>query len=601
MLRGVAASPSRFDVFLSYSRRDAREVEVLAGRLAREAGLAVWMDRARLQPGASWRGEIEEAMNGSAAAVVVWGPGGLGPVQRQERDLAYALRDGRPGFHVLYVFLPGTPPPQGTWANVDTWIRFEGGLDEADPFARLVAAVKGEAPSADLAADLPDEPAPYRGLAAFGVEDRRFFFGRSAEIAEMEERLAHHPFLAVLGASGSGKTSLVQAGLLARLPAAEWEELVVRPGPRPLHALAGALARFRPGDPLAAADDLLRRLDEAPGELPALLALLLPAGRRLALVVDRLEELFTLAEADGKTEQEKLIAAVLALARAPEGRARVVATMRADFYGRLGRYPDLAGQVVDHQLYIKDLDQGAVAEVIEAPAAQVGAIFEKGLAARVRDDASQGGEVVLPLLQHALDLLWRKRRGRWLTWDAYREIEGVQGALRFHADGVIKALGTEERKVSRGLLTRLVWIDEETATATAGRRLGQVLAGRGRQRAGEGPPAAGRRAPGGPAGCHGRAGPRHPAPALGAAPPVGAGRPRVPALAAAAARRPRRVAAHRRRRRNPAARRAAGRGRALARRASRGPWAGGAGADYRQRRFAGARAQGARAPAPHSE
>lgn len=201
--------------------------------------------------------------------------------------------------------LPGAQPPQGTWANVDTWVRFEGGIDEADPFARLVAALKGLAQPGTLEATLPDEPAPYRGLAAFGLGDRRFFFGRSAMIQELRERLALHPFLAVVGTSGSGKTSLVQAGFLAQL-AAEGEPagervrpLVVRPGPGPLKSLAAELARLpEGGNPLArlaTADDLRQRLAAEPGQFPDLVQTLLPSGERAALVVDRLEEIYTLA------------------------------------------------------------------------------------------------------------------------------------------------------------------------------------------------------------------------------------------------------------------------------------------------------------------
>ena len=141
------------DVFVSYSRQDSVHVEVLASRLAEEAGLRVWLDRARLQPGFSWREEIEAAMNAAAAMLIVWGPHGLGPVQRQERDLAYVIRDARPDFRVIYAFLPNTPPPQGTWANVDTCIRFEGGLDEDDTFKGLAAAIKGEAGEAAFTAE----------------------------------------------------------------------------------------------------------------------------------------------------------------------------------------------------------------------------------------------------------------------------------------------------------------------------------------------------------------------------------------------------------------------------------------------------------------
>ncbi len=468
-----------YDLFLSYSRRDLVAAETLAARLVHEAGLRLWMDRARLQPGASWREEIEQAMNAAAAAVIAWGPQGLGPVQRQERDLAYALRDVRPGFRVVYALLPGAPPPQGTWANVDTWVRFEGGLDEADPFARLVAALKGEAPPGSLEATLPDEPAPYRGLAAFGLGDRRFFFGRSAMIQELCERLARLPFLAVVGASGSGKTSLVQAGLLARL-AAEKEPagervrpLVVRPGPRPLQSLAAELARLgEGGDPLAilaAADDLRQRLAAEPGRLPDLVQTLLPSGERAALVVDRLEEIYTLAESE--EEVERFVAALLALARHPHRPALLLLTLRADFYARLARHPELAAEVAGRQVYVTPLSQTEVAEAVEAPTAVVGAVGEKGLAARVRDDARQHGEVVLPLLQHALDLLWRKRRGRWITWEAYDEIGQVAGALRYQADRVVGSLSGEEQAAARRLLTRLVWIEEGAATAIAGRRV----------------------------------------------------------------------------------------------------------------------------------
>src|SRR5215510_3804905 len=103
---------STYDVFISYSRRDTQQVEQLAARLVDERDLHVYFDRMRLQPGFSWLAEIETAMNGSAAALIVWGPSGLGPVQHQERDLAYAIRDARPDFRVLYIFLPGTPLPR---------------------------------------------------------------------------------------------------------------------------------------------------------------------------------------------------------------------------------------------------------------------------------------------------------------------------------------------------------------------------------------------------------------------------------------------------------------------------------------------------------
>ena len=463
------------DVFVSYSRNDATRAELLAARLTQEAGLRVWLDKARLQPGFSWRAEIETAMNESATALIVWGTQDLGPVQRQERDLAYAIRDTRTDFRVIYAFLPETQLPKGTWASVDTWIRFESSLDEPDAFAQIVAALKGEAPPTPLVAELPDDPAPYRGLAAFGVEDTRFFFGRTTYVHEMLERLPHHPFLAVIGPSGSGKTSVVQAGLLARLqtnaiPGSDtWRQSIVRPGPNPLRALATALTRLSPArDSLTAIDTLLERLQTNPSELPEIIQSLLPSKGPLILVVDRLEELFTLCE--GEDNRRSFLQAVLALINHPHHPAWVVVTMRADFYGHLGRYSDLASEVVHHQLYIRAMSAKEVAEIIEAPTTQVGAIFEKGLAAQIRTDAQVREEVALPLLQHTLDLVWRKRRGRWLTWDAYKEIGGISGALRYHADRVIEGLGPDERELARRLLLRLIWL-EEGAGVLAGRRV----------------------------------------------------------------------------------------------------------------------------------
>src|SRR5258708_12003682 len=267
-----------YDVFLSYNRRDALEAKVLATRLVHEAGLRVWMDQVRLQPGFSWRAEIETAMNAAGATILLWGPYGLGEVQRQERDLSYVIRDTRPDFRVLYVLLPNSLPPQGSWANVDTWLRFASSLDEHDTFAQLVFAIKGEALPTQFEGELPDQPAPYRGLAAFGVDDERFFYGRTAYVDEMYDRLLQYPFLALLGPSGSGKTSVVQAGLLARLKSVANRDqsrkswLVIRPGPNPVQAMAVTLSQLQVGNNRLAIVDLIsQKLRADPGPLPNIL------------------------------------------------------------------------------------------------------------------------------------------------------------------------------------------------------------------------------------------------------------------------------------------------------------------------------------------
>lgn len=472
-------------VFISYRRSDLALVEQLVLRLTKDAGLTIWLDRTRLQPGLSWRREIESALNAASAAVIVWGSEALARIQREERDLAYVIRDSNPELRILNVFLPDAPPPTGSWANVDTWIRFDHGLEDPDAFARLVAALRGEAPPGAIIEHLPDTPAPYRGLSAFSSGDAPFFFGRNAETQEIVARLARYPFIALLGASGSGKTSLLQAGVLPQLQrdgiagSGSWTVLFLRPGPQPLQAIAIALARLHKSDDvLITADQFLQRLRSDPTEICTIVQSLRSMQGRLLLLVDRLEELFTLCETEA--ERGAFLQALLSLVRHPHGLACVIVTMRADFYGHLGSYPEAANEIANHQMYVRLLDRADVAEVIEQPAVRVGAIFEKGLAMQVRADATAGTDIILPLLEHTLDLLWRKRRGRWLTWDAYREIGGVSGALRYHAGTVVAALTPHEQDVARRIFMRLIWIPD-AGGVIVGRRVerGALVSGGG--------------------------------------------------------------------------------------------------------------------------
>jgi hypothetical protein len=387
-----------------------------------------------------------------------WSRAGAG----QERSLAYAIRDARPDFQIAFAFLPGATPPRGSWVNTQTWVTFETGLEEPVPFNDVVRAIRGEAPTASVAS-LPDTPAPYRGLAAFGLSDARFFFGRITETAAILQKLDSFPFVAVIGPSGQGKTSLVQAGVAAQIRAgirpgsSEWPVVVMQPREQPLRALARGLATLVPGvDPLTAADERFRRLDNDPCSLPEIIATSSPPMSRVVLIVDRLEELFTLAH--DTEETFKFCRAIESLAEEARHPAWVIATMRADVYDRLSQVPVLATLVASHQHYLQPLNADSLREIVEGPAALVGPVLEKKLTDRLCHDSQKGRHIVLPLLEHALDLLWRKRNGRWLTWAAYDEIEGVAGALRNHADAAIAAFTEGDLEVARRVLSRLVWL-----------------------------------------------------------------------------------------------------------------------------------------------
>ncbi len=451
-------------VFVSYNRQDQQLVEQLVVRLKdpEEGGFNVWRDSERLTPGAPWRDEIEDALRSSSAVVIAWGPHGLGPIQRQERDLAYALRDENDGLKVVYVVLPKTKPPGAGWARIDTWVDFDEDIGASEPFERLVSALRGQAPPSVVLA-LPDEPVPYPGMAAFEVEDQTFFFGRSEYVETLGQKLDYYPFLAIVGPSGSGKTSLVQAGFVPSL-GLEHQPIIVQPGPRPIQALARAIsATVAELDSDSLADELTRDPEVLPDRLTQTVA----EGPAL-LVIDRLEELFTLCQDDG--QKDAFVKALLAVAHHPHRRNRVIVTMRADFYAHLTRHPRLAAEISDHQVYVNPASEAEIAEIIEQPAVQVGAIFEVGLSAQLLRDSLAAGEISLPLLQLALNLLWHKRQGRWLTWKAYEEMGRIQGALRYHADGVIKNLGRVEKETVRRLLVGLVWIEEDEGYRIAGRR-----------------------------------------------------------------------------------------------------------------------------------
>ena len=297
----------------------------------------------------------------------------------------------------------------------------------------------------------PRRDNPYRGLAAFGADDRALFFGRGADVGAIVDRLRSEQAVIVVGDSGVGKSSLVRAGVLPAIVAGglggerEWRAVMLRPGADPLAAARVALG----------VDD---------GDLAALSAALAPAvGHGLALFLDQAEELITLApRADAAALAERLVAA---LARDPG--LRVIASVRGDFVARLAEVPGLGALVTRGLHLVGPLDDDGRREAIAGPAATAGVTFEPAaIDALVADSAGRGG---LPLLQFALTLLWQRRdlAAACITAADVAAIGGVGGALARHADGVIAALAPSGRTAARHLLTALVSADGTTAVRDA--------------------------------------------------------------------------------------------------------------------------------------
>lgn len=292
---------------------------------------------------------------------------------------------------------------------------------------------------------------PYKGLRPFAEEDAADFFGRDDLVREMLGVLAEpgRGLLAVVGPSGSGKSSAVRAGLLPavdRGALAGLEKAIVMtvlPSRDPVGAVAAALGGVGGGSRIPPPDDpgwLTRLLEERAGDSPVL------------LVIDQFEELFTLVDTD--VRRWFLDALTLAL-DADRIDLRIVVTLRADFYDRPLGHADFGRRFVAGTVAVLPLSAEQLEEAAVGPAHRMGIVFEPALvAAMVAEVADQPG--ALPLFQYALTELFERRRGDTLALDAYRAFGGVRGAVSRRADDLYGRLSADEQHAARQLFLRLV-------------------------------------------------------------------------------------------------------------------------------------------------
>ncbi|MEP7041086.1 MAG: adenylate/guanylate cyclase domain-containing protein [Chloroflexota bacterium] len=320
---------------------------------------------------------------------------------------------------------------------------------------------------------------PYKGLLRFDEADADRFFGREETIGRVLAELAEWPFLAVVGASGSGKSSLVRAGVIPALKKASSRVVVMTPTADPFGALAAALTRGSrtPG----AAQRLSDQLHADPDVLVARLRGR-SRGGRVALVVDQFEELFTLCR--DLDERAAFIAMLMGNRRSKADATAILLTLRADFYAQLAEYPELRAEVADHQLYIGPMEPADLRRAIEEPARLGGWEIAPGLVdLLLRDIGSEPG--ALPLLSHALLETWRRRRGHGMTLKGYFEAGEVRGAIARTADRVFERLAPEEQALAREMLLRLTELGEGTQDTRRRAGLHELLPAEGSAGAGE--------------------------------------------------------------------------------------------------------------------
>lgn len=316
---------------------------------------------------------------------------------------------------------------------------------------------------------VPEPENPYKGLRPFQAGDVLDFFGREAFVARMLERMSEphrfSRFLAIVGPSGSGKSSLVRAGLIpalwrGQLPGSErWFVVDMIPGTRPLDQLEVALIRVAANE----AGNLQEQLARDPHGLLRAVDLILPRdGSELVLIVDQFEELFALV--DNESLRAHFLALLHAAVTAPHSRIRVVIALRADYYDRPLHYPEFGELLRSRMETLLPLSIQGLEQAIVSPAARVGVTFEPGLVSQIVSEMHyQAG--ALPLLQYALTELYDRRRGLLLTHAAYTEIGGAVGALANRAEELFFSQGAEGRELTRQMFLRLVTLGEQTGNS----------------------------------------------------------------------------------------------------------------------------------------
>jgi WD40 repeat protein/serine/threonine protein kinase/DNA-binding SARP family transcriptional activator len=306
---------------------------------------------------------------------------------------------------------------------------------------------------------------PYKGLRAFEEADEAEFFGRTALIEHLLCRIdtagPFARFLALVGPSGSGKSSLLRAGLLPRLRqgalpgSTQWYSVTILPGSHPFEELALGLLQIS----AKAQPDLAGRLRQGEQSLLEVIDDLLPPGAELLLVVDQFEELYT--EAVEPFEQEQFLHCLYTAVTGTSSHLRVLIGLRADFYDRPLLHPAFSRLLQQRTEVLVPLTMEELTAAIEEPVQRVGVSLEDGLTAQLVADVNQQPGA-LPLLQYALTELFEHRTERLLTYSAYAAIGGVAGALAQRAEATYLSLDQATQSAARQIFLRLVSLGESS-------------------------------------------------------------------------------------------------------------------------------------------
>jgi WD40 repeat protein/energy-coupling factor transporter ATP-binding protein EcfA2 len=305
------------------------------------------------------------------------------------------------------------------------------------------------------------QTSPYKGLKKFESADKDLFFGRDQFLRGLVNELEQTNFILLLGASGSGKSSVVRAGLIPLL-STEWGSRLVNltftPDKDPFESFYASLcnkykqseaeiAREAKADTLAQVVESLKKPDEY-----------------WFILIDQFEELFTPSVAE---KQKNFIQSLVELSKTKQSSVKIIGTMRADFLDRLSPYPQLVKATDKHRPLIAEMQPDELRLAIEQPAAHHGVVFKTGLVEEIIKNI-QGQAGYLPLLQYTLNLLWDEEvrtgsiKDRTLNITTYHQLGGVRGALQQHIDSIYNNLTEVEKLATQKIFLKLVDIGENS-------------------------------------------------------------------------------------------------------------------------------------------
>lgn len=306
---------------------------------------------------------------------------------------------------------------------------------------------------------------PYKGLKKFESEDKDLFFGRSQAITSLVNELEQNNLILLLGASGSGKSSIVRAGLIPWLSqdkGAKFVKFILTPNDNPFESLYHSLSnKYNQRESLIAKDakadtlNLVIRKFKQPDQY-------------WLIFIDQFEELFTTSQ---PKKSDLFLESLVKLHETKPEQVKVVATMRADFTDQLSRYPKFVKATNKRTTILAEMQTDELRLAIEQPAAHHGVVFETGLVDEIIKEI-QGQKGCLPLLQYTLNLLWETElnnnlsQERTLKVSTYRQIGGVRGALQQHVDSIYKVLSPEEKQATKTIFLKLVEIGEDVASGS---------------------------------------------------------------------------------------------------------------------------------------